>query len=55
VPSPFKQERFNQSLANMLLSADIRAAAHWNALTFAKEADIYSMPERAVSIIESLR
>jgi UDP-glucose:(heptosyl)LPS alpha-1,3-glucosyltransferase len=55
VPSPFKQERFNQSVANMLLSADIRAAAHWNALSYAKQADIYSMPERAVSIIETLR
>jgi UDP-glucose:(heptosyl)LPS alpha-1,3-glucosyltransferase len=55
LPSPYKQERFNQSLANMLLSADIRAAAHWNAMTVAKQADIYSMPARAVSIIESLR
>jgi UDP-glucose:(heptosyl)LPS alpha-1,3-glucosyltransferase len=55
VPSPFKQERFNQSLTNMLLSADIRAAAHWNAISFAKNADIYSMPEHVVSIIESLR
>jgi UDP-glucose:(heptosyl)LPS alpha-1,3-glucosyltransferase len=55
IPSPFKQERFNQSVANMLLFADIRAAAHWNAMTFAKTADIFSMPERAVSIIESLR
>lgn len=55
IPSPFKQERFNQSLINMLLSADIRAAAHWNAMSYAKNADIYSMPERVVSIIESLR
>ena len=54
IPSPFQQERFNQALANMLSFDDIRAAARWNALVFTKNADIYSMPERAVNVIERL-
>lgn len=52
--SPFQQIQFNQSLTDMLLSAE---RSHWqkNALAFAKHADIYSMPERAVNIIEQGR
>lgn len=49
--SPFQQTAFNQALLSML-SSDKRA--HWkkNAIAFAKEADIYSMPERAVDHLE---
>jgi UDP-glucose:(heptosyl)LPS alpha-1,3-glucosyltransferase len=52
--SPFHQEQFNTLLTDMLLSRE-RSAWHANALSFAARADIYSMPERAVSIIEGLR
>lgn len=55
LPSPFRQERFNVALASMLSSAELRADAHVNALAFSKDADIYSMPERVVAILESLR
>jgi UDP-glucose:(heptosyl)LPS alpha-1,3-glucosyltransferase len=53
ISSPFKQEEFNQTLAEMLLSPSL---ADWrqNALAFAQQADIYSLPQRAVSIIESV-
>lgn len=52
--SPFDQKQFNQSLESMLLSPQWNT---WraNGLAFAKHADIYSMPERAVDIIESFR
>jgi UDP-glucose:(heptosyl)LPS alpha-1,3-glucosyltransferase len=52
---PFQQAQFNTTLATVLSSADIRASASWNGLAFAKTADIYSLPERVVSYIESLR
>src|SRR5436190_18301030 len=51
--SPFQQIEFNQTLAAMLLSPH-RQRWQQNGLKFAKEADIYSMPERAVDMIESL-
>lgn len=51
--SPFKQTQFNQTLQDMLLSSE-RALWQQNALEFANQADIYSMPLRAVDIIESL-
>jgi UDP-glucose:(heptosyl)LPS alpha-1,3-glucosyltransferase len=54
LPSPFDQLQFNKTLANMLLSPD-HPRLRENALAFAKTADIYSMPERAAAIIESLR
>ena len=53
LPSPFQQSLFNQTLKNMLLSPE-RTTWQQNALAFTKNADIYSMPERAVDIIESL-
>ena len=53
IPSPFQQERFNHALTNMLSFDDIRAAARNNALGYAQHADIYQLPERAVSLIES--
>ncbi len=54
IVSPFQQEKLNSALADMLLSRE-RSIWHANALAFAEQADIYSMPERAVSIIEGLR
>ncbi|MDR3479054.1 MAG: glycosyltransferase family 4 protein [Gammaproteobacteria bacterium] len=54
LPSPFKQEQFNQTLVDML-SSEERDVWHRNGLEYANHADIYSMPERAVLIIESLR
>jgi len=54
LPSPFQQARFNQALADMLLSSEDRK--HWqqNGLAFANQADIYSMAKHAADIIESL-
>jgi UDP-glucose:(heptosyl)LPS alpha-1,3-glucosyltransferase len=54
LPSPFNQAQMNQVLIEMLLSSD-RPMWQKNALDFAETADIYSMPERAVTLIESLR
>jgi len=51
--SPFNQAEFNQAVANMLLSPE-RADWKKNAIHYAKQADIYSMPERAVDCIEGL-
>ena len=49
--SPFQQLELNQTLAAMLSSPE---RENWkkNALTFAKTADIYSLPERAVDLLE---
>lgn len=52
--SPYQQTDFNQTLADMLLSAE-RKTWQQNGLDFAKQADIYSMPERAVDKIESFK
>jgi UDP-glucose:(heptosyl)LPS alpha-1,3-glucosyltransferase len=54
LPSPFAQAQLNKTLAIMLLSPD-RPLMQKNALEFAQTADIYSMPERAATMIESLR
>ncbi len=54
LPSPFQQIDFNKTLESMLLSKE-RADWKKNALAFAEQADIYSMPEKAVDIIESFR
>jgi len=51
--SPFQQAEFNQALQDMLLSGN-RTLWQKNALEFTQQADIYSMPERAVDVIESL-
>ncbi|EKD53704.1 MAG: hypothetical protein ACD_60C00160G0026 [uncultured bacterium] len=52
LPSPFQQNEFNRALFLMLTS---KKQSHWqkNGLSFAAKADIYSMPERAVDLIES--
>ncbi len=52
--SPYQQDQFNVALHTMLLSPN-RATWRKNAIAFAEKADIYSMPERAVDIIESLK
>lgn len=51
--SPFQQVECNRVLSNMLLSSE---RVHWqkNALAFARQADIYSLPEKAVDIILNL-
>src|SRR5579872_1266892 len=49
--SPFRQDEFNHALQNMLLSPT-RQMWQQNGLAFAKNADIYNMPERAVDVIE---
>lgn len=49
--SPFQQKVFNQTLVEML-TGDQRTLWHENGLNFAKTADIYSLPERAVDLIE---
>lgn len=53
LPSPFQQNQFNKTLQTMLVSDEHK---HWqmNGLRFAKQADIYSMPERAAILIENL-
>lgn len=52
--SPYSQTQFNQMLANMLLSTE-REKWRQNGLAFALKADIYSMSQRAVDVIESLK
>jgi UDP-glucose:(heptosyl)LPS alpha-1,3-glucosyltransferase len=54
IKSPFQQTALNEALRTMLVS-DEREQWRDNALAFADTADIYSLPERAVTIIESLR
>ena len=51
--SPFQQAQFNQTLQEMMLSSK-RQIWHENGLKFAKSADIYEMPQRAVDVIESV-
>jgi UDP-glucose:(heptosyl)LPS alpha-1,3-glucosyltransferase len=53
LPSPFDQATLNQQVENMLLSP-ARAAWQNNGLAFAKSADIFSLPEKAVAVLESL-
>lgn len=50
--SPYQQSEFNRALESMLLSP-LRETWRQNAIEFAKNADIYSMPERAVDFIAS--
>lgn len=52
--SPFNQQTFNEKVASMLCSSE-RATWKKNALSFAETTDIYSMPEKAVDYIESLK
>lgn len=52
LPVPFDQAAFNMALEKMLLSPD-RPAWRQNGLMFARQADIYSLPERAADFIEA--
>jgi UDP-glucose:(heptosyl)LPS alpha-1,3-glucosyltransferase len=49
--SPFHQSALNSTLATILESTE-RQDWRQNALAFAKQADIYSLPQKAVDIIE---
>lgn len=51
--SPFNQLEFNQTVVNMLLSPQ-RADWQKNGIRYAKYADIYSLPKKAVDYIEGL-
>lgn len=53
VGPPFSQQEFNRQLATMLLSEDKKVWRE-NALIFSDSADIYSMPQRAVDVIDSV-
>ena len=53
VGSPFSQQDFNDKLLTMM-QAD-RSAWRNNGIEFSKNADIYSMPERAAEAIEAAR
>lgn len=50
--SPFSQVQLNRSLSRMLSDPSGREQWHNNALQFSQSADIYSMPESAVQLIE---
>lgn len=52
--SPFNQIEFNQTISTMLHSS-MRPTWKKNALSFAEQADIYSMPQKAADYIESLK
>lgn len=49
--SPFRQETLDQALARMLSDDDARQQWSTHALSFAAQADIYDMPERAADVI----
>ncbi|PJE78684.1 Lipopolysaccharide core biosynthesis protein RfaG [invertebrate metagenome] len=51
--SPFLQDQLNQTMACMLTSPDQQLWQE-NAIEFSKQADLYSLPERAAAIIGSL-
>lgn len=53
LPSPFSQASCNDALQTMLTSPH-RLQWQQNGLAFAKTADIYSMPEKAVELIERI-
>lgn len=48
---PFDQQTFNKQLAQMLGDDDARATWRANALRYAEEQDLYSMPEKAADVI----
>lgn len=52
--SPFQQVEFNQKLAEMLSSPYLKTWGK-NGQLFAESADIYSLPVKAVNLLESLR
>jgi UDP-glucose:(heptosyl)LPS alpha-1,3-glucosyltransferase len=51
LPAAFEQSTWNAALVEMLASSHLKQWGE-NGLAFAKTADLYSMPERAVDLIE---
>tara|TARA_R110000737_G_scaffold83629_5_gene116083 strand:+ start:1302 stop:2423 length:1122 start_codon:yes stop_codon:yes gene_type:complete len=51
VPSPFDQKVLNKMLADMLNNVELRQSWKLNALRFADQEDLYSLPERAADVI----
>lgn len=50
-PEPFEQQSFNSQLAQMLGDEQARATWQANALRYAREQDLYSMPQKAADVI----
>ena len=50
-PEPFEQQSFNSQLAQMLGDEQARATWQANALHYAREQDLYSMPQKAADVI----
>jgi len=53
VPEPFNQEAFNAVLCDMLVSPE-RSAWARNGVDYGQREDLYSLPEKAVRVIETL-
>jgi len=53
VPMPYVQSTMDKLLQDMLISEELPRWRH-QALKFAKQADLYSLPERAADIIEGI-
>ncbi len=51
LPGPFDQRRLDEYLEKMLKDEGARSRWHKNALEFADQADLYSLPERAADVI----
>ncbi len=52
--SPFRQDTFNGMVAEALGNAAQRGEWHRNGIAFGRAADLYSLPERAASIIAAV-
>ena len=53
LPAPFQQSRMNDTLEQILLSDAKRKEWQQNALQYSRQADLYSLPDKAVDLIES--
>jgi len=53
LPQPFVQDQLNKKLAEMLTAPEY---PQWqqNAIHFGQTQDVYSMPEKAVQLIEAI-
>ncbi|UAW99088.1 glycosyltransferase family 4 protein [Halopseudomonas nanhaiensis] len=51
LPGPFDQQRLDAYLEKMLSDEGARSRWHHNALEFADQADLYSLPEKAADVI----
>jgi UDP-glucose:(heptosyl)LPS alpha-1,3-glucosyltransferase len=54
VPEPFAQAAFDATLADLLRDPRRRAELRENGIAFGRNADLYSLPERAAAIIAEL-